>query len=125
RTRQGRVGNFAGGGGGIYIHGAGLAFLNVNDSVISRNASALFGGGIDSAARVTLINSIIGRNTAVSEGAGIATSGSGSLLTLTNTYIVENTGGKEGYAGLENGGDPVSSSHVVIADNFPDDCGPT
>ena len=77
------VKNTASYGGGI----ANVGSLTIINSMISKNTSSISGGGIENSNTLTVINCIISENMAFSYGSGLYTSGK---TQITNSSIVEN-----------------------------------
>lgn len=100
-------GNTASGeGGGIRMDN--LGDVTMTDSVIRRNHSEMFGGGIEnSATRVTFERLLVENNRAEGDGGGIYNSSSG-LFTILDTTVSLNSGASGG--GMANAPD----NHTVI-----------
>jgi CSLREA domain-containing protein len=92
-------GNSASQGGGIYNDGT----LIIKNSIIDANTASLLGGGINNSepgiGKAILENVTISRNVSESifNGSGIAST---SVMTMTNTTIVYNTGSGAGFYNL-------------------------
>jgi hypothetical protein len=71
--------------------------------VTIRNGSSGAGGGIMTAALLTITNSIITNNTVTGDGGGI--SSQGGKVTLVNSTLSNNTGGTGGIGGFDNEND--------------------
>jgi hypothetical protein len=126
-------------GGGIY--NIGDAPFTVRNSRIMANSAVGAGGGIRSISSMTVIRSTISGNTAQGAGGGIQSSGtysvmeitnstisgnsapraggisSGTSLTLTNVTIVANSSGLEEGTGLQNPG--ARLWNILLSNNGP------
>lgn len=106
-------------GGGIYKAGFGGS-LTLNNSTVSSNTSARWGGGIYGVGSVTLNNSTVSGNTAQNDGGGISYVGS---LTLNNSTVSGNTTDDNG-GGIDNqGGGPLTLNNSTISGNTSDNTG--
>ncbi|GAB4581705.1 MAG: hypothetical protein Fur0022_44550 [Anaerolineales bacterium] len=105
--------NTASQGGGIFAIGD----LNIADSTLAYNASALFGGGLvvlGNNANVDIQRSTFAYNQTDGYGAGIVNNA--GILTLTNVTISNNTGNN--YTGLAN--ISTSAQTTVVNSTFAD-----
>ncbi|MCA9982231.1 MAG: hypothetical protein KDD89_15410, partial [Anaerolineales bacterium] len=78
-------------GGGLYINNTATAFV---DNVVITENDSNFGGGIYNAGTLTINNSYISNNTAISitgsSGGGIYNTDVGTVLTMTNSTVANN-----------------------------------
>jgi hypothetical protein len=102
--------------------------INVNGLVATNNSSIQDGGGLLLAGQANLQHAIIAQNTAGTEGGGIVAFPGElhpSTVTLTNSYVVQNSAASGGGISL-NGSLSGNSSAVlvntVLANNQPDNC---
>jgi len=111
-----------GGGGGIFF-GSGVpdAVLTLTNSVIVENTAVTDGGGIYDAGRLLGDHTVIARNTAGRGGGGIrAVDGFHPLLRLNDVFVIQNTAGRKGGGILSD--QSLSLTNTTIQDNHPDDC---
>jgi CSLREA domain-containing protein len=111
-----RGGSVQGAGGGILVTIG--ASLTVDSSVVSGNAAALNGGGIESQGLLRIDNSTLSANHAGGEGGGVAEEGNAGA-TLTNVTLSGNSaGGGGGGLAQESAGSTLSS--VTVSGNRAD-----
>jgi predicted outer membrane repeat protein len=114
------TGNQGGNGGAILINGTGTFISdNITGNSATTNANGL-GGGIYFTGQITVTNSKISSNTAVSSGGGIFAQGD---ATITGTQIFLNSAGQPG-GGIFNRGGTITLSHSPVYKNTPDNCSP-
>jgi len=103
-----------GGGGGI----ASLGRLFLAGSIVADNNGGLgFGGGIFSAAAVTIINSTIRHNIAEQRGGGIAVSNAADGVTIIGSTIVDNASGGSDAGGLYSESSALTIVNSTVTDN--------
>ena len=103
-------------GGGIRFGGSGLSgTLTIDQSIVSGNQSAAFGGGIfTNSGSVNLTSSTVSGNQSGSYGGGIASS-SGSV-SLASSSVSENDSGFDG-GGIRTFAGPVSLVNSTVSGN--------
>ncbi len=100
------IAGFNGGG----VHHSGIS-AGIIESTISDNISELRGGGIRSTSDMTITDSDVAGNSAGSTGGGIENSGTGVLLRIDESRILDNTADRNG------GGLRTQVSSVEITDS--------
>lgn len=111
---------FNGFGGGIIQLGGTLTLTN---SRVTRNSSAVRGGGIyaQSGATVTLTNSIVDSNTSSGSAGGISveesSAGVSSTLMLTNSTVSNNTAQSSGGGILSNNNNTITLINSTVSGN--------
>ena len=117
---------FGQGGGGISSHGFApfnVPRLNVDRSSIINNATSLGGGGISAdVSWVTVTNSTISGNSALSGNGGglrISNTPDGAIASISNSTIVSNSATSGGGGGLATDTDEnlIEVSNSIIAEN--------
>lgn len=136
-TITGNTSTIVGGGIAFMVYDGGT--LSITSSTISGNASEVYGGGIAAAAyysgTLLITGSTISGNTSGNVGGGLTASlgCEGSVATILNTAIVNNTSGTTVDAdGLGGGAAFLGCAEVTIADSVvtgnvadPNDLSPT
>ncbi|MBI5450308.1 MAG: CSLREA domain-containing protein [Gammaproteobacteria bacterium] len=113
--------------GGVYISNGSAAIIR---STIKNNSAFQVGGGVFNAATTTIDQSTVSGNQAYL-GGGITGSGNGSLLTITNSTISDNStpdtwGGQPSTSGYGGGmylTSPATLKNVTLAGNRANICG--
>ena len=103
-------------GGGISIRPT-AGPVTLTRSTVSQN-SAPTGGGIANTATVSVSNSTISDNSAVTDGGGIYNTGT---VALTNGTVAGNTAGSGG--GAFNAAGTMTLRNTIVGPNVPSDCG--
>ena len=94
------------------------AVLTIRDSVIDNNQALSTGGGIHNEGTLTITNSTVSGNSSTAGGGGIHNLGAGSA-TLNNVTIADNS------SGLSHAGASLSISNSLIANNTGFECAGT
>ena len=114
-ARDGRVNDFALGGGGFAVEGT----LLISDSVITSNESVTAGGGVGmgTQAFVDMDNVTVSDNTAYVGGGLSKGNGVASDATITNSLFTDNVGDLGGGAIVFAGGGLLTLTDVLIRNN--------
>lgn len=101
-------------GGGVYNNGSPATLTNLN--VISNSAgSGVYNIASVSSSRLTLSQSVVMSNTAVSNGGGVFNEGVGANMDIVDTFISGNTAGTSG-GGIYNNG-PLNITGSTLSGN--------
>jgi hypothetical protein len=98
-------------GGAIFNYGLGV--VSMVDDTVNNNAAAVFGGGIDNAGTMTMINCTIAANVA-NEGGGIANDG---VLKMGSCTVASNTvtgAGADGGGIFAGGGGTLDLLNTIV-----------
>ena len=111
-----RHGNSSGDAGGIF----NASFLSIIDSVVTRNSAAMHGGGITNSFFGTLMltNTEVSENVAGRFGGGISTSGT---TTISNSVVANNVATVGG--GISGAFHAVNISHSTVRNNSANETG--
>ena len=107
-------------GGGLSINGDVLT-ASVTGSTFSGNSASDYGGGIASAAPLTITNSTFSGNSAVNTGGGIDVRG-GTTTTVNNSTISGNSAGSNGGGIYANGGTLTLNNDIIANSTSGGDC---
>jgi hypothetical protein len=101
-------------GGGLYVEG-GLpkGAMHVTGSSLIANSADQGGGGAAASGQLTLVSTVVARNTTGGDGGGVV-----EALSLNDVFVVQNRAGGQG-GGVFN---VTTLTNSTVADNVPDNC---
>jgi hypothetical protein len=101
-------------GGGLYVDfGLPKGAMLVTGSSLIANSADQDGGGADAGGHLSLVSTVVARNTAGGNGGGVV-----EALSLNDVFVVQNRAGGQG-GGVFN---VFALTNSTVADNVPDNC---